>query len=343
MNNTYPKWAVGLLALALAGPAQAQYSSDSRYDPNQAHSTEVIQNLKMMSPEQRVDTAMALLKGTWDSGPKIATQILLQERPEFVVPKLVDAIAYDMHLQDQDRRRHAFIVLAAKQEWPNPMTYDLLADGLLDFRVEDVCRLALENAPKAQRNQAAQSLAGRLDQWYQQHGPATGVALEVLGAYGSDAMPAAPMVEKIFLAPLDRWPENRTKAAKSLAQIGGLPMAVEKYKHMDTLQYIGAMDGLAWLGEQSPSPYASDSSRTRLARIVTLEALAVPSVGVVRGALAALPWVYGDALYLPSDTTRAVNPEVKTGLITGAEKQTDPMLRSVLVTALRQYEASTEN
>jgi hypothetical protein len=33
---------------------------------------------------------------------------------------------------------------------------------------------------------------------------------------------------------------------------------------------------------------------------------------------------------------------VKSALITGAEKQTDPLLRSVLVTALRQYEAGAD-
>lgn len=332
--------ASGLVLLALACPTLAQYSSDFRYDPNRTHPSEVIQNLQMLSPEQRVDTAMSLFKGVSDSGPKIATQILLAQRPEYVVQKIVDAIAYDVLFQDKDRRRYAFIVLAAKQEWPNPMTYDLLSDGLLDMRVENVCRLGLEQAPAPQRPLATRALARRLEEWYLQHGPAAGVALEILGSYGKDAMVAAPMVERIFLSPSATWPQNRETAAVTLAQIGGLPMATDIFKHMDTVQYKGAMAGLAWLGTLTPSPYATDSARAGAARQLTLDALALPSAGVVNSALQTLPGVYGAAMFVAVDEQKALNPELKTALISAAEKQADPALRNVLVTALRQLEAA---
>ena len=344
MKTWLKRASIGLaLVSTLAASAYAQYSSDFRYDPNRTHSTEAIQNLQMLSPEQRVDTALWLLKGVSDTGPRIAAQILMAERPEYVVQKIVDAIRFDPLFEDADRRRYAFVVLAAKQDWPNPDTYELLVDGLIDFRVENVCRIGLEQPPEARRSQAALTMARRLEDWYQAHGPATGVILEILGGYGGAAMVAAPMVERIFLAPGNPWPQNRSAAAKTLAQIGGLAMAVDKYKRMDTIQYAGALDGLAWLAELSPSPYASDAARTQQARQIVLDALAVPAVSVVRVALPTLPLVYGEALYTNAQGIQVLNPDVKAGLISGAEKQADPMLRSVLVTALRQYEAAAAN
>ena len=332
-----------LLALGMAAPACAQYSSDSRYDPNRTHPTEVIRDLQMLSPERRVDTAMALLTGPSDSGPKIATQILLAERAEYVVPRIVDAISFDVQFEDPDKRRFAFIVLASKQEWPNPRTYELLADGLLDFRVDDVCRLAFEQAPPDRRGQAAATLGDRMERWYQQQGPATGAALGILGAYGKDGTSAFEMVKRIFLEPSQRFPDNRVTAGLTLAQIGGLHRAIELYTHMDSLQYVGALSGLAWLGGQSPSPYTVDPARARQAQAITVEALALPAQSVVRAALETLPLVYGDSLYVAEGTARVLHPNLKAGLIAGAEKQTDPLLRNVLVTSLRQYEASAAN
>jgi hypothetical protein len=329
-----------LLALGTTGPAIAQYSSDNRYDPNTTHSTEAIQDLQRLSPEQRVDTALALLTGRSDSGPKIATQILLAERAEYVVPKLVDAIDYNVQLQQPDTRRLAFIVLAAKQEWPNGRTYDLLADGLLDYRVEDVCKLAFVKAPAAQHSLAAAALANRLEHWYTDQGRVAAVALEILGGYQADAIAVSGMVERVFLTPSIQFAENREKAALALAQIGGLPMVVDKYRHMDTVQYKGALAGLAWLGQLSPSPYAKDSVRAQQARMILLDGLAVPSTGVVHTALKTLPAVYGESLYSRSGDVKTLNPEVKSGLISGSEKQTDPVLRNDLVLALRQLETS---
>lgn len=340
---TSPWRMVWIACLGLAAPVHAQYSSDFRYDPNTSHPTEVIRDLQMLSPEKRVDTAMYLFKGVKDTGPKIATQILLAERPEYVVPRIVDAIAYDVLFEDQDRRRYAFIVLVAKQDWPHPMTYDLMSDGLLDFRVEEVCRIGFEQAPPGRRQQAAVSLADRLQRWYQQHGPATGVALEILGSYGNDGAPALEMIRRIFLEPSTSWPENRAKAGLAFAQVGGLQRAIELYTHMDSLQYLGALSGLAWLGEQSPSQYKRDPARARQAQAITLEALPWPSRSVVRAALATVPLVYGDSLYVVEGSVKVLHPGLKAGLIAGAEKQTDPLLRDVLITSLRQYEAAAAN
>jgi len=300
----------------------------------------VLQDLKMLSPERRVDTAMWLFKGVSDSGPRVATQILLAERPEYVVDKITQALTFDPLFQDEIRRRYAFVVLAAKQEWPHPMTYELLTDGLLDYRVENVCRLALEQAPELRRAEAALVMATRLEQWHQNHGPATAVLLEIIGSYGGAGLAAADMVDRIFVSKNNRWPANRSLAAKTIAQIGGVARAVDKYRHMDTIQYSGALDGLYWLAELSPSPYSPNDAGTIMAQQIVVEALAVTSTTVVQKAIYLLPLLYSGTLYEPGKVPATLNPVVKSGLIAAAEQQSDPVRRDMVITTLRQYEAA---
>lgn len=329
-----------MLVLAWASGAGAQYSNDFRYDPNRTHPTEVLQDLQRLSPEKRVDTAMYLFLGVSDTGPRVAAQILLAEKPEYVVDKIVQALAYDPLFQDENRRRYALTVLAAKQEWPNPMTYEILVDGLLDSRVENVCRLALENVPEPRQADAALAMANRLELWYINHPPAAGVLLELIGSYGGAAVSAAPMVERVFMAKDNPWPQNRALAGKTLAQLGGLTMAVDKYHYMDTVQYSGALDGLAYLALLSPSPYEPQLAATVSARTLVIDALAVPSTTVVNKALILLPYVFGGSVYEAGKIPVSLNPQVKSGLIAAAEKQTDPARRDMLVTSLREYEST---
>jgi hypothetical protein len=335
----------GAVAIVLlgAGHALAQYSTRSAYDPNSSHPTEVIQDLKRLSPERRVDTAMALFRGMSASGPKIATQILLAERAEYVVAKIADAIAFDVVFQEEERRRYAYIVLAAKQEWRDPRTYELLSGGLLDWRVDKVCRIAFEQAPLDRRRDAATTLANQLEIWYTTYGPATADVLKILGSYGAAGSPALDMVQRIFISPTDRWHENRVLAGKTMAQIGGLQMALTKYTHMDTTQYKGALEGLVFLGELEPSPYVRDPTGAKVARRLVLDALNLSAVGVIRGSLQAIPLIYGREMYVSSASGKQLNPELKNALIAAAENQQDATLRSVMVTVLRQYEAGALN
>jgi hypothetical protein len=332
--------AVVVIGILYAAPASAQYGHRNVYDPNRTHPTQVIEDLKRLSPERRVDTAMALFRGLSQSGPKIATQILLAERPEYVVGKLADAIAFDIVFQENERRRLAFIVLAAKQEWRDPRTYELLTDGLLDWRVDEVCRLALEQAPLSRRPDAAVTLANRLESWYTQHGPVTADVLTILGSYGASASSAMEMIERIFISPMDRWPENRVLAGVTIARIGGLQMALTKYRHMDSTQYEGALEGLTYLADLVPSPYETDRTGAKVARKLALDALNWSAVGVFRASLLAIPPIYGSEMYVASADGKQLNPELKNALIAAAEKQQDATLRGVLVTVLRQYEAA---
>jgi hypothetical protein len=285
---------------------------------------------------------MALFRGMSQSGTMIATQILLAERAEYVVAKIADAIAFDVAFQEKERRRYAFIVLAAKQEWRDPRTYELLTEGLLDWRVDEVCRLALEQAPLDRRVDAATTLANRLEQWYTTQGPVTADALKILGGYGASASPAMDMVERVFISPMDRWHENRQLAGVTIAQIGGLQTAMTKYRQMDSTQYKGALEGLTFLASLEPSPYLQDPTGAKLARKLTLDALDLSAVGVVRASLQAIPSVYGSDMFVNTAAGKQLNPELKNALIASAENQKDETLRGVLVTVLRQYEAAAD-
>jgi len=308
----------------LTGLAQAQYNAQDVYNPNRTHPSQVLLDLQMMSNEQRVDTAMSLLLGHSESGPAIATQI----------------ITYEVVLENDTRRRYAFIILAAKQSWPHPATYELLTQGLLDWRVNDVCKDALMAAPLERRPDAVPVMARYLNDWYPAHPRATAELLGILGSFGVDSRDAIDIVKLVYASPSELWPENRVYAAVALAQIGGLPLALESYNDLDTLQYRAAIAGLEYLGSLEPSPYDARSAQTQAALELLHGAFGSPSDSVVWAALTAVPVVYSDDLYvLDAVDSAMLNPQLKNALITGAEQQKNPRLRNILVAALREYEA----
>ena len=324
----------------LTGLAQAQYSAQDVYNPNRTHPSQVLLDLQMMSNEQRVDTAMSLLLGHSESGPAIATQILLNQEDQYVVDPIIRAITYEVVLENDTRRRYAFIILAAKQSWPNPATYELLTQGLIDWRVNDVCKDALMAAPLERRPDAVPVMSRYLKEWYPVHPRATAELLEILGSFGVDSRDAIDIVKLVYASPSELWPENRVYAAVTLAQIGGLSLALESYNDLDTLQYRAAIAGLEYLGSLEPSPYAAGSAQTDAALELLHGAFGTPSDSVVWAALTAVPAIYGDDLYVfEARDSATLNPQLKNALITGAEQQKDPRLRNILVAALREYEA----
>jgi len=327
---------VAVLALGVwCEPAAAQYSTGDIYNPSRDHSSEILLNLRMLSNEQRVDTAMSLLLGNSDSGPPIAVEILLQQEAQYVVDPIIEAITYEWALEDDTRRRYAYIVLSAKQDWRHPRTYELLTLGLIDWRVNDVCKDALMVAPLERRPEAVPILASHLGMWYVEHPRATSELLTILGSYGPDSRRALDEIQMVYESPSELWPENRIHAAIAIAQIGGLPGVLELYSDRDTLQYRAALAGLEYLGSLEPSPYGYDQVQTQAALNLLHGGFVSASDSVVWAALRAAPVVYGETMY----DSGALNPRLKNALITGAQEQKRPELRSTLVAVLRQFEA----
>jgi hypothetical protein len=339
MKSTLSVLMICGLVASLAQPvAYAQYGNQSGYNPSVDHPTEILNNLSMMSPEQRVDTSLALLLGPSASGPPIATQILLSVHPQYVVPRLTDAILYDFRLEEQERRRYAFSVLAAKQDWNFPTTYDILSRGLADYRVDFVCRKALEQAPPGLRAVAVPYMSTRLNEWRRGDPRVTETVLEILGSYGSIAGGALDGIAYLFKIDTAGFPENRVTAGKVLAQVAGLEGALPLYQNLDTLEMKGALAGLLYLGESDPTPYRSGKEETKRARQIVSDAFIMPSAVVLQSAFKAVPTVYGDDMYVRTDSGSELNPDLKNALIAAAEKQTDERLRGALVMVLRQYE-----
>jgi hypothetical protein len=292
----------------------------------------------LLTPQQRLDSALSLLRSGTTRGPREATEILLSMPADVVVPPLVEMLQFDLASLDPTAKRLAFTVLSAHQSHSHHATYELLTDGLADPQLSEVCVKALRGAPPASRADIAWRLAGLLDRVHRDDPELTATVLQILIEYGQDAAPALNMLNLVLHDTATVNARNRVAAGLAIAEIGGLQAALDAYHDLDSTALKGALAGLRHLSLKTPDQLAEDTPQRAAARRLVLGAIAYPSVWVLQYAYEAIPAVYGEALFVSDEGPHRLHPEIKMALLEAARDAPTEEIRDALILMLQDLE-----
>ncbi len=293
----------------------------------------------LLTPNQQLDSAVALLKSTGRARPRQALDMFLKLPGSLVVPRLLDELEGSNELREPSNRRMTYVALSVQTGQSTPGLVELFLDGLEDSLVTDVCLKALRGAPENQRPVFVEVYKDRLNLSFTQSDYISATIINLLLDYGPVSRPALGALGEVFRSKAGGLAANRVGAGLAISEVGGIKAALAEYYDLDSTGLKGALVGLSNLGLQTEGQFDADSSHIRRARYIVLDALASTSAGVVTYATDAIYGVFGTDLYT---LDHALNPEIKQSLIAAAEGTANSDIRQILISTLRRLEDGPE-
>lgn len=289
----------------------------------------------LLTPTQRLDSAVALLKSTGQARPRQALDMFLRLPGSLVVPRLIDELELNNELRQPLNRRMTYVALSVQTGHSSRRMVELFLDGLEDSLVTDLCLKALRGAPEDQRPVFVDVYRDRLNLSFTESDYISATIINLLLDYGSVSRPALGALGEVFRSSGGGLAANRVGAGLAISEVGGIAAALAEYHDLDSTGLKGALVGLSNLGLQSEGQFDADSSHIRRARQIVLDALTSASAGAVTYATDAIYGVFGTDLYT---LDLALNPDIKRSLIAAAEGTSNSDIRRILITSLRRLE-----